>query len=447
MERKKNVFLISLGCAKNLVDSENILGLLRENQFSVVSRIEDASIAIVNTCAFIQRAVEETIDAIIEAASFKTRGNLEKLIVVGCFVQRYGYKLSRELPEVDGWLGTGEISRIVDIIVSRVGEPTPFFIGRPTYLADHATPRTQTTPFHSAYLKIAEGCSHRCSFCIIPSLRGPFRSRELGSLISEAESMVAKGVKEINLIAQDTTMYGTDLETAVRLEDLLEKLLDIKGITWLRILYCNPGNISDRLLEIIEGEDVVCPYIDLPMQHINEKILQRMGRSFGEKKLRRLIRRIRSLNRPVSIRTTFMVGFPGETEDIFNELYAFVKMTEFDHMGVFVYSPEKGTPASRLNRVPDREAAEKRLETLMTLQAGISKKRYQRLAGSIVPVLLEGPSQETELLLKGRMSTMAPDVDGQVLINRGEGIVGDIVPVRISEAHAYDLIGEIVESY
>ena len=447
MDSKKKIFLISLGCAKNLVDSENILGLLRQNDYHIVSKIEEAQIAIVNTCAFIQRAVEESIDTIVEIGSFKTEHKLERLFVVGCFVQRYGYKLSKELPEVDGWLGTGEITRIVDLLEQKPDRPPSFFIGRPRYLADHTTPRIQTTPFHSAYLKIAEGCSHRCSFCTIPSLRGPFRSRELESLIAEAESMVANGVKEINLIAQDTTMYGRDLEKDIHLEDLLERLLDVRGIKWLRILYCHPRNISDRLLEIIESEDVVCPYIDLPIQHVNGKILQRMGRSPGEKNRRQLIARIRSLNRTVSIRTTLMVGFPGETQDIFNELYAFVKMAEFDHLGTFIYSPEKGTPASRFNDVPDHKVAEKRLDTIMALQAEISKNRYQRLVGCTVPVLIEGPSSETDLLLKGRMSTMAPDVDGQVLINKGQGVVGDIVPVLIKEAHPYDLIGEIVQSY
>ena len=314
MNTKKKIFLISLGCAKNLVDSENILGLLIENHFSVVSRIEEAEIAIVNTCAFIQPAVEESIDTILEIGSLKTQGKLESLFVIGCFVQRYGYKLLKELPEVDGWLGTGEISRIVDVLERKPGSPASFNISRPTFLADHSTPRIQTTPSLSAYLKIAEGCSHRCSFCTIPRLRGPFRSRELESLIIEAEAMVAYGVKEINLIAQDTTMYGKDLEKNIHLEDLLERLLGIGGIKWIRILYCHPQNVTDRLLEIIESEEAVCPYIDLPIQHINEKILERMGRSFGEKSLRPLIEKIRSLTRTVSIRTTLMVGFPGSSK-------------------------------------------------------------------------------------------------------------------------------------
>ena len=444
MDIEKKAFLISLGCAKNLVDSENILGFLNENNFSIVSRLEEAEIAIINTCAFIQSAVEESIDTILEVSALKTRGQLEKLFVVGCFVQRYGYKLKKEIIEVDGWLGTGEIHRIAELIGGKPHNPTSFFISRPTYLADHATPRTQTTPFYSAYLKIAEGCSHRCSFCTIPSLRGPYRSRKLESIIAEAKSLAAKGVKEINLIAQDTTMYGKDLGKNISLEDLLEKLLGITGIEWIRVLYCHPLNISDRLFDIMEREEAICPYIDLPIQHVNKKILRRMGRYFIDKSLWQLIEKIRSLKRAVSIRTTLIVGFPGETDDIFNELYAFVKAAEFDHLGTFIYSPEKGTPAFRFKGSPSREVSERRRDAILGLQAEISKKRYQGLVGHRVPVLIEGASPETDLLLKGRMSTMAPDVDGQVLINRGEGVVGTIVPVLINEAYSYDLIGEII---
>lgn len=444
MYTKKKVFLISLGCAKNLVDSETMLGLLKEKDFLVGSSLEEAEIAIVNTCGFIQSAVEESIDTILEIASLKTKYKLESLFVVGCFVQRYGYRLRKEIPEVDGWLGTGEIHRIADLLEGKPNRPPSFFINKPTYLADHTIPRIQTTPFYSAYLKISEGCPHRCSYCTIPSLRGPFRSRDVDSLIVEARRVVEHGVKELNLVSQDTTMYGSDLKEDIHLEDLLERLLVIDEIRWIRLLYCHPLRISDYLLELLEREEAICPYLDLPIQHINEDILRAMRRPFKGENMRQLIERIRSLTRPISLRTTLMVGFPGETDDIFDELYDFVKLAEFDHLGVFIFSPEKGTPAARLKDAPERKVAEKRLEAIMSLQAEISKERNQRMVGDTIQVLIEGFSPETDLLLKGRTATMAPDVDGHVLINKGHGEVGEIVRVLITEAHTYDLVGEII---
>ncbi|MFH1350824.1 MAG: 30S ribosomal protein S12 methylthiotransferase RimO [Pseudomonadota bacterium] len=444
MRSNRTVFLISLGCAKNRVDSEHMLGLLKSHDYTIVSNLDEAELVIINTCGFIQPAVEESIETIFEVATQKKRGKLARLFVAGCFVQRYGYKLREEIPEVDGWLGAGEIPHIVDIIEQDPKDPPQFFMSRPTYLADHTTPRVQTTPFYTAYLKIAEGCSHKCSYCTIPSLRGPYRSRKIDSLIREAEIMVDRGVREVNLIAQDTTMYGSDLGKKISLEDLLEKLIQIHGINWVRLLYSHPLGVSERLLELIDEEAVICPYLDLPLQHVNDKILRRMRRVFNEEHPLQLIERIRSKKRPISLRTTVMVGFPGETEEIFNELYHFVKAVGFDHLGAFVFSPEKGTHAARYQDRVERAVAEERLDALMSLQADISNKKHQRMVGHIVPVLIEGVSKETDLLLSGRTATMAPEVDGQVIINRGEGVVGEIVPVLINEAHTYDLIGEIV---
>ena len=373
--KKDKVFLISLGCAKNLVDSEHMLGLLKSNGLDLAHSIEEAGIAVINTCGFIQAAVEEAIDTILEIVELKKQGKLTKLVVAGCFVQRYGYKLLREIPEVDGWLGTGEIYRIADILMEDNAEaPVPFHIGNPTYLADHRVPRIQTTPFFSAFLRIAEGCSHKCSYCIIPNLRGPFRSRGLESLIIEAEEIISRGAKEINLIAQDTTMYGKDLEEGVCLEDLLKNLVSINGIRWVRLLYCHPDRISDRLLELIDSEEVICPYLDLPQQHVNKKILKAMGRNSGRETPLELLERIRSRRRKISLRTTLMVGFPGETDEMFDELCDFVKMAQFDHLGVFIFSPEKGAPAARLKPTVDREKAEQRLAEIMAIQSGISKK-------------------------------------------------------------------------
>lgn len=442
---KKKVFLINLGCAKNLVDSENILGILKKEGFLFASTLDDAEIAIINTCGFIQPAVEESIENIFEVIKQKKQGKPEKVIVAGCFVQRYGYKLRREIPEVDGWLGTGEINRIAELLDEETCSHPAFLIGRPTFLANHATPRIQSTPFYSAFLKIAEGCSHKCSFCRIPSLRGSFRSREINSLVIEAEEMAERGVKEINLIAQDTTRYGRDLAGNGCLEDLLERLLSIGGLHWIRIMYSHPLGISDRLLEIMEKEEAICPYLDLPFQHVNNDILKLMGRANNGENPFQLMERIRSINRRISVRTTIMVGFPGETEGAFRELYNFVKTGEFDHLGTFIYSPERGTAAAKFNGAPDREVAEERLDAIMTLQAEISGRKNRQLIDQVIPVLIEGKSKETDLLLRGRTSGMAPDVDGQVLINRGHGIVGEITPVLIKEAHTYDLVGEIVQ--
>ena len=434
-----------MGCAKNLVDSENVLGLLKMNGFPLVSSLQEAEVAIVNTCGFIQPAVEESIDTILEVAKKKSKGELEALFVMGCFVQRYGYKLLKEIPEVDGWLGTGEIHKIVDTLEAGSKDPPSFLISRPTTLADHTVPRAQTTPFYSAYLKIAEGCSHRCSYCTIPRLRGAFRSRSIASLLIEAENIVGRGVKEINLIAQDTTMYGRDLEGDIRVEDLLERLSQVQGLNWIRMLYGHPQGISDRLLELMDGEEMICPYLDIPLQHINGKILMAMGRHSDGETPWQLIERIRSKARQISLRTTFMVGFPGETAQAFDELYNFIKAVEFDHLGAFIFSPEQGTPAARAEAVVEERVAKERLEAIMHLQAEISRKKNQGMVGHRVSVLVEGVSPETDLLLKGRTATMAPEVDGQVLINKGEGVIGEIAPVRITEAHTYDLVGEIVQ--
>lgn len=445
MRPKDKVFLVSLGCAKNLVDSEHMLGLLHSKGFEQTANIEDAGIAVVNTCGFIQGAVEETIDTILEVANHKKEGGLKKLLVTGCFVQRYGYKLQKEFPEVDGWLGTGEVHRIADILEDEnQGRLTPFLVGRPKYLADHLVPRVQTTPFYTAYLRIAEGCSHKCSYCTIPSLRGPFRSRNPDSLIMEARSLISRGVKELNLIAQDTTMYGQDLESDASLEELLEGLAALKGVAWIRLLYCHPNGVSDRLLELIDSEEVICPYLDLPMQHVNQEILRAMGRGPGGEGPWELVERIRSRKRKIGLRTTFIVGFPGETEKSFQELCEFVRLVQFDHLGAFVFSKEEGTSAAQLGSCVDQPEAQRRLDELMNIQREVSKKINQEIVGDTIPVLIEGKSPETELLLKGRSATMAPDVDSQVLINKGEGVAGEIFPVLITEAHAYDLIGKIV---
>jgi len=445
MLKKEKVFLISLGCAKNLVDSEHMLGILSHSGFRLTEQAEEADIVIVNTCGFLQTAVEESIDVIFETARLKTSGKLKHLIVAGCFVQRYGYKLMQEIPEVDVWIGTGEIDKIAEAVMNKdSGRQTEFFIGRPTRLPDHRLPRIQTTPFYTSYLRIGEGCSHRCSYCIIPNLRGSFRSRGMESLLIEAREMASRGVKEINLIAQDTSYYGKDLKTGPFLEDLLEKMVTIDGIAWIRLLYLHPYGITERLLDLIESHEVIAPYLDLPLQHSNQELLRSMGRPPSQEAPMELIERIRRRKREMSIRTTLMVGFPGETEAMFKQMREFIETAEFEHLGVFVYSAEKGTPAARLKPVVDHDIAENRRAELMGAQASISRKNNRKMVGKIFPVIMEGPCPETELLLCGRTAGMAPEVDRRVLINKGEGIVGEIMPVRITEAHDYDVVGEIL---
>jgi ribosomal protein S12 methylthiotransferase len=445
-DNHEKISLISLGCAKNLVDSEYILGWLHGKGFSIVAEMEEADIAFINTCAFIQSAVEETIDTILWAISLKNRGHLKKLYVVGCFVQRYGYKLKKELPEVDGWAGTGEIEELLISFDSDIEQAIPFCLGKPGYLADSRSPRMRVSPYHSAYLKIAEGCSNRCTYCLIPALRGRFRSKHLGSVLEEAKQLVESGTTEINLIAQDTTLYGQDLEPKIELEGLIEKLLEIDQIQWIRLMYCHPNRVSNRLLDMMEKERRLCSYLDIPLQHVHDRILEAMGRPFNKEETPlKLINRIRERAPSVSIRTTFMVGFPGETDKIFNKLMEFIKLVEFENLGTFIFSPEKGTRAARLEGLPQASIAEERLKEIMELQATLSQNRNQRLVGKTLPVILDGFSDETDLLLSGRTAGMAPDVDGRVLINKGQGKIGEIKPVLINEVYAYDLIGEIIE--
>jgi ribosomal protein S12 methylthiotransferase len=437
-------FVINLGCVKNLVDSEYILGYIKEHGYDIVDDPVGADIAIVNTCAFIRPAVDESIDTILELAHLKDQGHLKYLFVVGCFVQRYGRKLLKELPEVDAWIGTGQIHRIGEILNDK-GADTPFFlIDKPRFLADHTAPRAQTTPFYSAYLKIAEGCSHHCSYCIIPSLRGSFRSRTIDSLFIETKNMVARGVKEINLVAQDTTSYGHDLEPPCRLEDLLVKLLTVSGLQWLRILYAHPYHVTERILDLIDSEEILCPYLDVPIQHVNPDILSAMGRPLQAESISQFVEKIRKRSRKITLRTTVMIGFPGETEEQFKELCTFVQDAQFERLGIFAFSREKGTRAARLKNSIPQSVVEDRVQELIKIQAEISRKSNRDLIGKTVPVIVEGLSPETDLLLTGRTARMAPDIDGQVLINEGTATVGEIVPVHITQAHTYDLVGSIV---
>ncbi len=445
----QKLFMVSLGCPKNLVDSENALGILEACGHVPVSDPEEAGTVLINTCGFIHDAVEESIETILEMVERKARGVLSRVVVMGCFVQRYGYKLRREIPEVDAWAGTGAVGRIAEAMSAVRSDPAPFLIERPRYLADHRTPRVRTGRLHSAFLKIAEGCARNCTFCRIPSLRGRLRSRTSASLLEEAVRLEESGAAELNLVAQDTTDYGRDLEGSAGLEDLLRVLLKGTGVPWIRVHYAHPSGISPGLLDLMEAEPRICPYLDIPFQHVRPSLLGSMERSrLGDPSPRRVLERIRARNRRIHVRTTLMVGFPGETEEDFAKLLDFVSSAELDYMGAFVFSPEPGTRAGRMAADPERrvpkEAAEERLARLMEAQQEVSLKRKQAMIGRTVPVLIEGVCGETELLLEGRTSGMATDVDGRVLINKGRGDPGGILPVRITAAHAYDLVGEIV---
>jgi len=413
VELKEKIYLESMGCPKNLVDSEVIAGCLRKSGYTFTTSKEEAAIIIVNTCAFIKDATQEAIDTIFKLATLKKEGTCRKLVVAGCLPQRYGKQLIKKLKDVDLFVGVGEFARIGELLKEERVELSPpaLYIRTPTFLLDHNTPRILSTPNHTAYVKIAEGCSHRCSFCTIPTIKGPYRSRPPESIITEVKNLAEKGTKEINLIAQDTTFYGKDLTNKKDLAYLLKQLSQINGIEWIRMLYCHPDHFSHDLINTIKEEKKICNYIDLPLQHISDDILKRMGRSKDSTKIRKLIKAIRENIPNIWIRTTFMVGFPGETEKDFNVLMDFARVVEFEHLGTFRYSDEEGTKAYRLKGKVPAHVIEERYHTLMSLQSNISLEKNQRLIGSLQRVLIEGINEENDMLL-GRTFFQAPDIDG-----------------------------------
>jgi ribosomal protein S12 methylthiotransferase len=441
---EKKITLISLGCPKNHVDSEVLLGLLANDGFVLTPSLDEADVAVINTCAFIQTAVEESIETILEAVQAKVEGRINTLIVTGCLPQRYGEEIAQSIPEVDFWTGTGDFIEIPGWLKKKDGNKT--LIGRrPRYIYDHHTPRIVTNTPHSAYVKIAEGCSHPCTFCLIPQLRGRYRSRVMDSVIREVEQLVAGGVIEIILVAQDTTAYGVDNGEERGIFRLLQQLIKIAGLQWIRVLYTypHPDNFPSPLLEMVAGEKRICSYLDIPIQHINDKILQRMGRRSSGKEARALITRIKKDYPAIHLRTTLMVGFPGEKEEEFKELLDFVREMEFSHLGVFTYSPEEDTKAARMKGRPFPEVAEERRARIMELQQGISWNKNKAMLGSIVSVLIDGVIIEPEGMLQGRTAFQSPEIDGVVYITKGEATRGETVPVKVTEAEPYDLRGEI----
>lgn len=442
----ESVFITSLGCPKNLVDSEVMLGVLIAAGHEITSREEEAGVIIINTCAFIRPAVEESIETILALAENKKKGSLKHLVVTGCFPQRYGKELIKLLPEVDAFIGTDGFQNIGEVLRSlKDGLVQPLSLPRSScFIMDEYTPRRRTTPFYTAYLKIAEGCGHHCSFCLIPRLRGKLRSRPVDSVFAEASRLAGEGVRELILVAQDTSAYGSDLGDDTGLTHLLKKLLTIPGLDWIRLLYLYPTAIDNGLLELMASEPRICPYLDIPIQHISPRILRLMRRPYDQDYIYALIEKIRRKLPEAALRTSLIAGFPGETGEEFQKLLRLVKEARFEHVGVFPYAAEDGTVAGRLpGQLPEKVKRERQKKILKAQQA-ISLAINRSRVGKIIPVLVEGLSDETELLLKGRAVFQAPDIDGQVYISSGQTEIGRIASVRITEAHPYDLVGEIV---
>lgn len=419
-----------------------MMGILREKGFRIVSD-RDADIVVINTCAFIGPAEEESEEVIRELSSLRRSGRKERIIVAGCLVQKYGEKVLEIFPDVDAAVGTGEFTRIGDLLLALLdGRPEDrVFVGNPTYLYDHESPRVRATLPHVAYVKIGEGCDHRCTFCIIPSLRGKGREREIGSICEEVRRMAQEGVLEINLISQDTTSYGIRIYGRPMLHELLRELSRIDGIRWIRVLYSYPTKLYDDLLDLIASQDKICKYLDIPMQHASDRILRAMGRLGRRKDLERVLRRARDLIPDLVVRTTFIVGFPGEREEDFEELLSFISDARIDRVGIFKFSPQPGTRAATMPEQVPEEVKEERFARAMELQRKISREKNEALVGTTMDVLIDRPLKRG--LYVGRSMGHAPDIDGVVYVG-GDGFkagAGDMVRVKIISAYDYDLVG------
>jgi ribosomal protein S12 methylthiotransferase len=447
------VGFISLGCPKNLVDSEVMMGQLKATGYQITADASEADTVVVNTCGFIDAAKKESIEAILEAAKLKSDGKATRLVVAGCLVERYRDELKASMPEVDAFIGTSQINDILAVCDPKTDTRSLPVISlgnqSATYLYDESTPRVLATPSHYAFIKIAEGCDRPCAFCFIPQMRGHFRSRRFGSIVAEAHQLAEEGVKELILVAQDSSRYGEDLGRQDALAHLLRELSHTDGVEWVRVMYTYPTHISDAFLDVLAEEPKAVKYLDMPLQHASQNVLKLMKRGGNRASLERLIKRVRDRVPGIAVRTTFITGFPGETDEDFEELLAFIKNVEFDRVGVFTYSDEEGTPAFDLPNKIDPKIAKQRRARLMKEQEKISRRRNKGRIGETLRVMFEGESNESELLWQGRLETQAPDIDGCVLINDApEGFApspGDLVNVMITEAQQYDLVGRIVE--
>ena len=445
----KKFHIVSLGCPKNLVDSEVMAGILMRRGFRLTTDSREAGIIIINTCAFILPAKEEAIEAILTAATYKKTAACHRLIVAGCLPQRHGAELARAIPEVDLFIGTAEVPHIAEHLT---GMATPRYdgprvrTGRPDFLMHAGHPRRLMTPSYTAYLKIAEGCGNSCSYCIIPNLRGPARSRSPEDIVAEARKLVGRGVKELILIAQDTTAYGRDLPDRPSLTGLLRELAALEELVWIRLLYSHPAKITPELIRILNGDPKICPYLDMPIQHIDDEILGAMNRRGNGRKIRSLLKTLRAEGPDIALRTSLIVGFPGETKKKFSELMDFVRTARFDHLGVFPYYREEGTAAAALPaRIPAAEK-ERRRELIMDAQADISGQLLRRRLDTVETVLIEGKSGQADYPFVGRTRRQAPEIDGITFV-RGRGLrPGRFVSVRITAVTTYDLFGEVVDN-
>ena len=444
------VGFISLGCPKNLVDSEVMMGLLSREGYELTSRADDAEILVVNTCSFIESAQKESIETILEMAEHKKFGAAKKLVVAGCLVERFRDQILEQVPEVDAVVGTGEVERIIEAVQ---GDLKVLPAQPPSFLYHDFTPRIVTTPKHQAYIKIAEGCDHPCTFCIIPQLRGNFRSRRFASVIREAENLVAAGAREITLIGQDTTSYGEDLGLCDGLAQLLEKLAQVEDLLWVRFLYAYPNRVTQKMLQTIAAHPRLAKYIDMPLQHASRNVLARMKRGSHGDAFLKLLDRMRSTIPGVALRTSFIVGFPGETDSDFEELLQFVAAAELDWVGVFEFSDVDNAASFPLDGKVDSATITDRRNRLMALQKKISREKLRRLKGRTETALVEGPSKDNPLVWEARLESMAPDIDGKLYLTDIElpsGEVassGDIARVEITKSDAYDLIGRVVEIF
>ncbi len=450
MLETKKVHFISLGCPKNRVDTEMMLGSLVQDGYEIVDDSKAADTIVVNTCGFIEASKKESVDTILEMAELKANGKLKNLVVAGCLTQRYKDDLVDGLPEADLFVGSGEFQNLAKILRDRKqGSLNKKFFNLPTYLQEIDTPRILSGPRHSAYLKISEGCKKRCAFCAIPLIRGNLQSRTLNAVVSEAKLLVAGGTQELIVVSHDFTDYGWDLrkkDSAAKESsfEILKRLSEESGAQWIRVLYLYPDGITPEIIQLIKEKQNLVKYFDMPLQHINNQVLKNMNRRMTRAEIENAVRLIRQEIPEAVIRTQFIVGFPGETEEQFEELLDFVKTQKFDRVGCFQYSPEDNTKAGTMPNQISEEIKQRRHDTLMLAQKKISRARQKLMIGKTIPVLVEGKSEETDLLLQGRNSWQAPEIDGVTLINDGVARVGEIVRVKITEAHDYDLVGHIV---
>ena len=449
--QNKTVHFTSLGCSKNLVDSQVMLGHLGLEGFEIVQDPSLATVIIVNTCSFIEASKKESIDTILELAEFKNSevGRCRALVVSGCMAQRYSDQLVEGLPEVDLFIGTGEYHKIVHLLKAfdEGALDKKSFVEIPKFIHTEFDPRINTSPFYTAWLKVSEGCNRNCTFCIIPTIRGRLRSRSVASLVEEAKNLASNGVKELNLISQDLSDYGVDLKDSDNLLELLRGLENVEGIQWIRLFYFYPDELTDEVIDFISKSKKVCPYLDMPVQHFSSSVLKRMNRKITGEEILSRIEKLRSSIPHIVLRTSIIVGFPGESEEDFQTLLEGVKKARFNHLGIFRYSDEEGTPAFRLKPKVSAEVIENRFDQLFDVQEEISESLNKSFIGKEIDVLIEGTHEETELLLQGRHIGQAPDVDGKVIINDTSSLplsVGQVVKVSITESSEFDLVGKVI---